>query len=59
MGLGKYLLSYGITRAWEADIQRVWLHTCNLDSPYALDNYRKRGFEVYDVQQQPMPTRYQ
>ncbi len=59
IGLGKHLLSTGITQAWEADIQRVWLHTCNLDSPHALDNYRKRGFEVYDVQQQPMPTRYQ
>ncbi len=58
-GLGKHLLSIGITQAWGDDIQRVWLHTCNLDGPYALNNYRKRGFEVYDVQQRPMPSRFQ
>ncbi len=58
-GLGKHLLSYGIARAWDADARRVWVHTCNLDSPYALDNYRKRGFEVYDVREEPMPKGYQ
>jgi hypothetical protein len=26
----------------------VWLHTCSLDGPHALANYRARGFEVYD-----------
>ena len=58
LGLGKHLLSFGIERAWEQNIQRLWLHTCNLDSPRALDNYVKRGFEVYDVHTQPMPQRY-
>ncbi len=59
MGLGKHLLSYGIERAWDANIRRLWLHTCNLDSPRALDNYVKRGFQVYKVHRQPMPERYQ
>ena len=58
MGLGKHLLSYGIERAWEADIERLWLHTCNLDSPHALDNYLKRGFHIYKMHRQPMPERY-
>lgn len=58
MGLGKHLLSHGIARAWEADIRRLWVHTCNLDSPRALDNYVKRGFRVYKVHRQPMPERY-
>ncbi len=58
MGLGKHLLSHGIGRAWEADIRRLWVHTCNLDSPHALDNYIKRGFRVYKVHRQPMPERY-
>jgi len=25
----------------------VWLHTCTLDSPNALPNYRARGFRPY------------
>jgi GNAT superfamily N-acetyltransferase len=58
-GLGKHLLSHGIRRAWDGEgIQRVWVHTCNLDGPYALANYQRRGFTVYDVQRDPMPARY-
>ena len=58
-GLGKYLLSFGIARAWEGDVERVWVHTCNLDSPHALDNYIKRGFRTYKVHEYPMPERYE
>jgi hypothetical protein len=25
----------------------VWLHTCTLDDPAALPNYRARGFRPY------------
>lgn len=57
-GLGKHLLSYGINKAWETSTQRVWLHTCNLDGPQALNNYLKRGFQIYDVIEEPMPDRY-
>lgn len=57
-GLGKFLLNYGIARAWEADIERLWLHTCNLDGPHALANYLKRGFTIYDVQEDAVPERY-
>jgi ribosomal protein S18 acetylase RimI-like enzyme len=59
MGLGKHLLSFGIETAWQMDAERVWLHTCNLDSPHALSNYRKRGFEIYMREEEPMPERYQ
>jgi len=59
-GLGKYLLSYGVQVAWEElGAHRIWLHTCNLDSPYALTNYQKRGFNVYLRKSEPMPERYQ
>ncbi len=58
MGLGKHLLSYAIEQAWAQDVDRVWLHTCNLDSPHALDNYLKRGFQIYKVHRYPMPERY-
>ncbi len=57
-GFGKHLLTYGIERAWAEGAQRLWLHTCNLDGPYALDNYRKRGFKIYNVDERPMPDRY-
>jgi GNAT superfamily N-acetyltransferase len=59
-GLGKFLLSYGVQKAWmELKARRVWLHTCNLDGPHALSNYRKRGFRVYKEEREPMPDRYQ
>ena len=58
IGLGKHLLSYAIHRAWIDGAKRVWLHTCNLDGPYALDNYLKRGFSVYKTEEEPMPQRY-
>ncbi|MBK9747977.1 MAG: GNAT family N-acetyltransferase [Anaerolineae bacterium] len=57
-GLGKHLLSAAIDQAWKDGAKRVYVHTCNLDSPAALPNYIKRGFEVYDVQRQLMPDRY-
>jgi len=58
MGLGKHLLSYGIHRAWIDGAKRLWVHTCNLDGPYALGNYIKRGFRVYKTEEEPMPQRY-
>jgi GNAT superfamily N-acetyltransferase len=47
-GLGGYLLSIGVERAWAQGARRVWVHTCSLDSPNALANYTRRGFRVYD-----------
>jgi GNAT superfamily N-acetyltransferase len=57
-GLGKHLLSFGIQQAWELGAQRVTVHTCNLDGPFALENYQKRGFRVYQQHSEPMPQRY-
>jgi GNAT superfamily N-acetyltransferase len=53
-GLGKHLLSCAVRDAWALGPTRVWLHTCTLDHPAALPNYKKRGFrpyktEVYEV----------
>lgn len=58
IGLGKHLLSCGIAQAWNHNTKRLWVHTCNLDSPYALDNYIKRGFQVYQIDKQPMQASY-
>ena len=53
-GLGKYLLTRAVQRAWERGATRVWLHTSSLDHSSALPNYLARGFsvwkqEAYDV----------
>ena len=53
-GLGRHLLTAAASRAWEGGASRVWLHTCTLDDPAAVPNYRARGFtpykeEVYSV----------
>ncbi len=47
-GFGGYLLSQAIKEAWGwGNTQRVWVHTCSLDHPSALNNYKARGFKVY------------
>jgi len=46
-GLGKGLLTRAAEEAWNLGPSRVWLHTCTLDSPHALPNYRARGFEEF------------
>jgi GNAT superfamily N-acetyltransferase len=45
-GLGGWLLTVAVRRAWERGARRVRLNTCELDAPHALANYRARGFEV-------------
>ncbi len=50
-GLGKRLLDAAARRAWALGPRRVWVHTCSLDGPAALANYRGRGFEIYDEQE--------
>ncbi len=49
-GLGKHLLSCAVRDAWALGPSRVWLHTCTLDHPHALPNYRKRGFTPYKTE---------
>jgi GNAT superfamily N-acetyltransferase len=46
-GLGKFFLQWTIDRAWSYQPKRFWLHTCDLDHPAAIPNYKKAGFEVY------------
>ena len=54
-GWGGHLLTVAVREAWALQPERVWLHTCTLDHPAALPNYRKRGFrpvreEIYTAQ---------
>jgi GNAT superfamily N-acetyltransferase len=46
-GLGKHLLTEAVDRAWSQGANRVWLHTCSLDDPAALPNYRARGLQPF------------
>ncbi|MDQ6771506.1 MAG: GNAT family N-acetyltransferase [Candidatus Dormibacteraeota bacterium] len=47
LGLGGWLLTRAIRRAWALGARRVWVHTCSLDSPNALANHRARGLRVF------------
>ena len=46
-GLGRFLLTRAIEEAWALEATRVWVHTCTLDHPSALGNYRARGMTEY------------
>ncbi|MBF0276416.1 MAG: GNAT family N-acetyltransferase [SAR324 cluster bacterium] len=46
-GLGGWLLSEAIQKAWSFNTKRVWLHTCTLDHEFALKNYLSRGFTIF------------
>jgi ribosomal protein S18 acetylase RimI-like enzyme len=49
-GFGGAMLSEAVERAWSfGQVSRVWVHTCTDDHPVALDNYRRRGFKLYDT----------
>ena len=46
-GAGRAMLTRAAREAWALGANRVWLHTCTLDSAHALPNYKARGFEPY------------
>ncbi|MEM7101134.1 MAG: GNAT family N-acetyltransferase [Pseudomonadota bacterium] len=45
-GWGRVHLNLAIAQAWREDTRLVWLDTCSLDSPAALPNYLKSGFQI-------------
>jgi ribosomal protein S18 acetylase RimI-like enzyme len=52
MGLGGHLLTHALRRGFALG-DRVWVHTCTLDGPYALANYEARGMRAYRRQITP------
>ncbi len=46
-GAGRYLMDQALSIAWAHPIERLWLHTCTLDSPSALPFYLRSGFTPY------------
>ena len=47
-GAGRALLEYCLPLAWNYHPERVWLHTCTLDHPEALNFYLNAGFIPYE-----------
>lgn len=43
-GLGRWLMAQAIALGWTRQVRRLWLHTCTLDHPSALNFYRRQGF---------------
>lgn len=50
-GFGGALLTCAIERAWDLNPKRVWVHTCTLDHPAALQNYLARGMVIYKTEE--------
>lgn len=51
-GLGPCLLRFAIRQAWTASPKRLWVHTCGLDHPAALELYEREGFVPFDITDQ-------
>lgn len=47
-GFGREMINYILLLMQKQNINRVWLHTCEFDSPQALAFYLKSGFTIYD-----------
>ncbi len=41
---GRWLMAQTMALAWRAGVECVWVHTCTLDHPSALNFYRAQGF---------------
>ncbi len=50
-GYGGPLVDSAIENAFAWGARRVWLHTCSLDHPNALNNYLKSGFRIFKVEE--------
>ncbi len=46
-GLGRKALNLVVNRCIDLRSKHIWLHTCTLDHPAALENYYKQGFEFW------------
>ena len=44
---GSFLLEHITQKAFDKNVERVWVHTCSLDHKYALKNYLSKGFKIF------------
>ena len=54
-GHGRWLMAQTLGLAWRKGVARVWVHTCTLDHPSALNFYRAQGFTAYQRQIETFP----
>lgn len=55
-GYGKWLMAMALQAGWaEPGVKRMWVHTCTLDGPGALNFYIKSGFTPYQRQVETFP----
>jgi len=54
-GHGRWLMRETLERAWREGTNRVWLHTCTLDSPRALGLYQSVGFVAFEREIETFP----
>jgi GNAT superfamily N-acetyltransferase len=48
-GHGRWLMDRALEIAFARPIERLFVHTCNLDHPGAVEFYRRSGFEPYKL----------
>ena len=48
-GYGGFLLSEAIRLGFTYS-RRIWVHTCSLDHPNALENYKSRGMKIFKTE---------
>ena len=49
-GFGGYMLSEAIKNSFKLGSKRTWVHTCSLDHPHAIQNYKSRGMKVFKTE---------
>ncbi|MBV8637707.1 MAG: GNAT family N-acetyltransferase [Candidatus Eremiobacteraeota bacterium] len=49
-GTGRWLMNRALDIAWARPIRRLWVHTCTLDHPSAVDFYIRSGFVPFKRQ---------
>jgi GNAT superfamily N-acetyltransferase len=54
-GHGRWLMAQTMALAWRAGVECVWVHTCTLDHPSALNFYRAQGFTAINREVETFP----
>ena len=47
--IGGFLLSEALRIGFK-NAKRIWVHTCSLDHPNAIENYKSRGMKIFKTE---------
>lgn len=56
LGIGGWLLSECLKEAFDWGATKVWVHTCTLDHPAAMANYKARGMWHFHTEREQRDT---